>query len=257
VWGKKTARLTCFERVRVKLERMVQSRSRDQPHAFCSADVFPCVASSYRTHAPCSCPGSCVTWEKKRCVLCIVWANASRPSACGSPQREFGEVGGVLSPIPREQSVGLHQGMCSDDEVSDHVLSRLDTRSALVAVEVLLRTAPRTDQRRASADVLDPGSARSVQRVGLARIEAKAGVGQEAVEGPLLGEVGGQPGVDRVADDDGARAQRLGQGTLRGIAVGRVGDQHVEQNVGVDGEAYRARIWSRSSSGSHPASGFR
>src|SRR3989304_4554303 len=47
-----------------------------------------------------------------------------------SPHRQFGEVGGVVSPVPRQQLVCLHQSVRSDNEVSDHVLSGLDARSA-------------------------------------------------------------------------------------------------------------------------------
>src|SRR3990172_3462587 len=84
------------------------------------------------------------------------WPTRSRGCTSLSPQREFGEVGGVVSPVPRQQLIGLHEGVCSDDEVGDHVLSRLDAGSALVAAEVLLGATLGTRERGPSADVLAP-----------------------------------------------------------------------------------------------------
>jgi hypothetical protein len=117
--------------------------------------------------------------------------------------------------------------MCSDHEVGDDMLSGLDTRSTLVTVGVLRGSTLVTGQRRPSADVLAPGCARPIQRVGVRGLQPKARIGEEPVDIFLLREVDGQLGVYRVADDDGSRPQNLRQGALRLIAVGRIGQRTV------------------------------
>ena len=126
----------------------------------------------------------------------------------------------------------MHSGVRSDHEVGDDVLPGLDGGPALVAPHLLCGAALGTGESRGTtAQVFAPGSARPVERFGTRGLEADACIGEEAVQVGSVGEVGGQLGVDRLADDDGARPYGLGQGALRLVAVGRARNQYVEEDA--------------------------
>ena len=122
-----------------------------------------------------------------------------------SAQPKLGEVGGVIAPISGEQLIGVPQSVRANQKVGDNVLPGLNADPAFLTADILQRAALRASElRRATTQVVGPGSARPVERIVAGRLLANAGTGEEAVQVCLVGKVVGQFGIDRFADQYGA-----------------------------------------------------
>lgn len=152
----------------------------------------------------------------------------------------------------------MSKGVSADEEVRHQMLPGGETRAAAAAEHRLgIATLRAGEPSRPPVGVFAPGPTRSMENRRCRRLETNTGVSQDAVKLVAVSKMGGELGVDRLAQYDRSGLVRLGQELCCPRPVCGSRDEQVQQDVRIDSADHRPRISSTSSSGFRPASCLR
>lgn len=120
-------------------------------------------------------------------------------------------------------------------------ISRKKARSLLLSVSADQKIGKNADSLTSLLPICSPCPAREKMRLTSQRLRANFIAFKECIAVPLVLEVNAKLRIDDIANHNGAFACGLFKSIARGLIELLIGNQNIEQNIGIDSSDHRPR----------------